>query len=111
MQNMVKHYCDLKKKLEESSQFHFVKKVKIKLVTQLCTTLCNPMDCSPPGSSVLGILCPWNTGVGGHDLLQGIFLTQGLNLLSPAMQADSLPSEPPKKPKTILLTSFRKKSG
>ena len=26
------------------------------LVTQLCPTLCNPMDCSSPGSSVLGIL-------------------------------------------------------
>ena len=26
------------------------------LVTQLCPTLCNPMDCSPPGSSVPGIL-------------------------------------------------------
>ena len=25
------------------------------LVTQLCLTLCNPMDCSPPGSSVHGI--------------------------------------------------------
>ena len=25
-------------------------------VTQLCLTLCNPMDCSPPGSSVHGIL-------------------------------------------------------
>ena len=24
-------------------------------VTQLCLTLCNPMDCSPPGSSVHGI--------------------------------------------------------
>ena len=23
---------------------------------QLCTILCDPMDCSPPGSSVLGIL-------------------------------------------------------
>ena len=23
---------------------------------QLCPTLCDPMDCSPPGSSVLGIL-------------------------------------------------------
>ena len=27
-----------------------------KLVTQSCRTLCDPMDCSPPGSSVLGIL-------------------------------------------------------
>ena len=26
------------------------------LVAQLCPTLCNPMDCSPPGSSVHGIL-------------------------------------------------------
>ena len=26
------------------------------LVTQLCLTLCDPMDCSPPGSSVHGIL-------------------------------------------------------
>ena len=25
------------------------------LVTQSCTTLCDPMDCSPPGSSVHGI--------------------------------------------------------
>ena len=24
-------------------------------VTQWCLTLCNPMDCSPPGSSVSGI--------------------------------------------------------
>ena len=26
------------------------------LVAQLCPTLCNPMNCSPPGSSVPGIL-------------------------------------------------------
>ena len=26
------------------------------LVAQLCLTLCNPMDCSPPGLSVHGIL-------------------------------------------------------
>ena len=26
------------------------------LITQLCLTLCDPMDCSPPGSSVYGIL-------------------------------------------------------
>ena len=26
------------------------------LVTQWCPTLCDPMDCSPPGSSVHGIL-------------------------------------------------------
>ena len=26
------------------------------LVAQLCLTLCNPMFCSPPGSSIHGIL-------------------------------------------------------
>ena len=26
------------------------------LITQSCPTLCDPMDCSPPGSSVHGIL-------------------------------------------------------
>ena len=46
--------------------------------TQSCPTLCDPMDCSPPGS------CPWDfpgksTGVGCHFLLQGIFVTQGSN--------------------------------
>ena len=25
-------------------------------VAQSCTILCNPMDCSPPGSSIYGIL-------------------------------------------------------
>ena len=30
-------------------------KMKVK-VTQSCLTLCNPMDCSPPGSSIHGIL-------------------------------------------------------
>ena len=48
------------------------------LVAQLCPTLCDPLDCSPPGSSVHRILGK-NTGVGSHALLQGIFLTQGSN--------------------------------
>ena len=43
-------------------------------------TPCDPMDCSPPGSSVHGISLGRNTGVGCHFLLQGIFLTQGWNL-------------------------------
>ena len=36
---------------------------------QLCLTLCNPMDCSLPGSS-----CPWDLGRNTcHALLKGIF--------------------------------------
>ena len=46
---------------------------------QSCLTLCNPMDCSPPGSSVHGDSPGKNTGVGCHALLQGIFPTQGSN--------------------------------
>ena len=49
------------------------------LVTQLCPTLCDPMDYSPPGSSVHGDSPGKNTGVGCHALLQGIFPTQRLN--------------------------------
>ena len=37
------------------------------------------MDCSPPGSSVLGDSPGYNTGVGCHSLLQGIFPIQGSN--------------------------------
>ena len=37
---------------------------------QLCLTLCDPMDCSPPGSSVHGDSLAKNTGVGCHALLQ-----------------------------------------
>ena len=49
------------------------------LVTQLCLNLCNPMDCSLPGSSVHGNSPGKNTGVGCHALLQGIFPSQGSN--------------------------------
>ena len=48
-------------------------------VAQSCLTICNPMDCSPPGSSVHGDSPGKNTGVGCHVLLHGIFPTQGLN--------------------------------
>ena len=42
-------------------------------------TLCNPMDCSLPGSSVHGTLQARILGWVCHALLQFIFLTQGLN--------------------------------
>ena len=38
-----------------------------------------PLDCSPPGSSVHGDSPDKNTGVGCHALLQGTFLTQESN--------------------------------
>ena len=42
---------------------------------QSCLTHCDPVDCSPPGSSVHGDSPGKNTGVGCHALLQGLFLT------------------------------------
>ena len=42
-----------------------------------CVWLCDPMDCSPPGCSVHGILQARITWVGCHGLRQGMFLTQG----------------------------------
>ena len=49
------------------------------LIAQSCLTLCDPMDCSLPGSSVYGDSPGKNTGVGCHALLQGIFPTQESN--------------------------------
>ena len=49
------------------------------LVTLLCPALCDPMDCSLPGSSVYGDSSGKNTGVGCYALLQGIFPTQRSN--------------------------------
>ena len=48
-------------------------------VAQLCPTLCDPLDCSLPGSSVQADYAGKNIEVGCHALLQGIFLTQELN--------------------------------
>ena len=48
-------------------------------VAQLCPTLCDPMNCSLPGSSVHGDSPGKHTGEDGHALLQGIFPTRGSN--------------------------------
>ena len=55
------------------------------LVSSSCPTLCGPMDCNPPGSSVHGIA---QAGILEycHLLLQGIFLTQGWNPCLPHWQ-------------------------
>ena len=66
------------------------------LVTQLCLTLCDAKDCSLPGSSVHGILqariLEWIAISFSGDLPD-----PGIKLMSPGLQADSLPFEPPGK--------------
>ena len=49
------------------------------VLTRSVMSDCDPMDCSPPGASVLGDSPGKNAGVGCHALLQGIFPTQRLN--------------------------------
>ena len=61
-------------------------------------TFCNPMDCSPPDSSVHGIfqarILEWVAISFPRDLPD-----PGIALRSPALQADSSPSEPPGNPR------------
>ena len=74
------------------------KRPRAKLL-QSCPILCNPMDRSPPDSSVHRILLARILKF--HFLLQGIFPTQGLNLFLLHLLQDSLPLVPPGKLKNI----------
>ena len=69
------------------------------LVAQTCPKLCNPMDCSLPGSSVHGDSPGKNIGSGLPCPPPGDLPNPGIKPRSPALQADSLPAEPPGKPK------------
>ena len=79
-----------------------IEKKKTCYVLQSCPILCNPMDCRPPGSSVHEDSPGKNTGVGCHALLQGIFLTQGSNLVS-YVSRGSLPLATPVKPNSRMI--------
>ena len=70
-----------------------IMKVKVKS----CPTLCDPMDCSPPGSSIHGIFKQeyWSRLPFPSP---GTLPDPGIKPRSPALQADALPSEPPGKP-------------
>ena len=71
------------------------------LVTQFCPTLCDPKDCSPPGGFSRqkyegGLPCP----------PPGDIPNPGIKLRSPALQVDSLLSEPPGKSKNTGMCSL-----
>ena len=72
-------------------------------VTLIMSSSLDPMEHSPPGSSVSGILQERILELDFHTLLQEILPTQGLNLhllgLLP-WQADSLPLVPAGKPQS-----------
>ena len=68
------------------------------LVTQSCLTLCDPMDCGPPGSSAHGILqariLEWAAMLFSRGSSRPSYQPR-----SPILQVDSLSAEPPGKPK------------
>ena len=72
------------------------------LVTQSCLTVCDPMDCSPPGSSVHEIF----SRQGYWSVLPfpspGDLPNPGIEARSPALQADSLPTELQWKPQLAI---------
>ena len=51
----------------------------LRFVAQSCPTLCDPRDCSLPGSSIRGDSPGKNVGMGCNALLQGIFPIEGSN--------------------------------
>ena len=73
-----------------------IREVKV-LVAQLCQTLCNPMDCSPPGLSVHAILQARNLEWVAIPFSRGTPRCRDGTRHS-ALQVDSLPSESPGKP-------------
>ena len=80
------------------------------MCAQTCPTPCDPMDCSPPGSSVHVILQARTLEWVAIPSTRGIFPTQDsnpslLNLLH--WQAESLPLHHPRSPqKGIFLDNF-----
>ena len=80
----------------------------------VCSVVSNVLR--PHGLGPTMLLCPWtssgkNTGVGFHFLLQGNLPNSVLKPRSPAMQADSLPSEPQGKPKNTGVGSLSLSQG
>ena len=78
----------------------YYRKVKV-LVAQSCPTFCDHVDCSPLGSSAHGIL--------QARILEWVAISfpgdvpnTGIRLGSPALQADSLLSEPQGNPSHIM---------
>ena len=70
------------------------------LVAQSCLTLCDPSRLQPSR-----LLCPWKFSrqeywSGFPFPIPGYLPNPGIELRSPALQADSLPAEPPGKPRS-----------
>ena len=83
--------------LESSGKVISSWKLRKSEVAQSCPTLCDPMDCSPPGSSVHGILQARILEWVAISFSRGSSRPRDRTQV-PALQADALTSEPPGKP-------------
>ena len=79
--------------------------VVLYLVTQSCSTLCEPMDFRTPGFSVHGILQARMLEWVSMPSSRGIFPTRA-QPRSPTLQVDYLPSVPPGKPPNTKMGSL-----
>ena len=70
------------------------------LVIQWCPTLCNPINCSPPGSSVPEILEARILEWVAFPFSRGSSQPR-IEHRSPTLQVDSLPAEPPGSPRIL----------
>ena len=76
-----------------------------------CQSLSHIQLLRPHGLQPTRFLCPWdspgkNTGVSCHFPLQEIFPTKDSSRVS-CMHTNSLPTEPPEKPQTVLFLIFQ----
>ena len=81
------------------------------LVAQPCPTLYDPTDCIPPGSSVHGILQARVLEWVAIPFSRWSFWPRDRTPRSPALQADSLPSESPGKPTRLGIFVPRSKNS
>ena len=78
-----------------TSDYSVISTLKVKgEVAQSCPTLCDPMDCSLPGSSVRGIFQAIELEWVAISFSRGDLPDPGIKPWSPALQTDALPSEP-----------------
>ena len=93
--------CELKhfQQKEIASKFPFLS-LFVCLVPQSCLSLCNPMDCSPPGSSVHDPM-----GFPKQEYWNGLpfpspedLSSPGIKTASPALAGEFFTTEPPGKP-------------
>ena len=94
------------KKLSRDRHWLMLTSLHVCSVSQSCLILCDPLDCSPPGSSVHGIfqarIMEWVAISSPRGSSWPRDWTRfSFSLLSPALQVDSLPAELSGKPTNL----------